>query len=149
MLVLAAATPGVATAAPLVGRVRVLQRTRGGLELDEFGADGRRVRRRRFGLPTGVTPSLMGGSLRGGMVIVSTTTGAVAPYHHELVPLGGAGRPIALDRSSRAAGIRSPSVGSAARSPGPPRTPVTDAEPFGSSAASERARMPLWALRRP
>jgi hypothetical protein len=77
-------------------RVRVLQRTRGGLELDEFGADGQRGRRHRFGLPTGVTPSFMGGSLRDGMVLVSTTTGAVAPYRHDLVPLGGAGHPIGL-----------------------------------------------------
>ena len=77
-------------------RVRVLQRTRRGLELDAFGADGRRVRRHRFGLPPGVTPSLMGGSLRDGMVLVSTTTGAVAPYRHELVPLGGAAHPIGL-----------------------------------------------------
>ena len=38
-------------------RVRVLQRTKGGLELDVFGADGRRVRRHRFGLPPGVTPA--------------------------------------------------------------------------------------------
>ena len=77
-------------------RVRVLQRTRRGLELDAFAADGRRVRRHRFGLPPGVTPSLMGGSLRDGLVLVSTTTGAVAPYRHELVPLGGAAHPIAL-----------------------------------------------------
>ena len=77
-------------------RVRVLQRTRRGLELDEFGADGQRVHRRRFALPTGVTPSFMGGSLSDGMVLVSTTTGAVAPYHHDLVPLGGAGHPIGL-----------------------------------------------------
>ena len=46
--------------------------------------------------PPGVTPSLMGGSLRDGMVLVSTTTGAVAPYRHELVPLGGTAHPIAL-----------------------------------------------------
>jgi hypothetical protein len=78
------------------GRVRVLQRTRRGLELDEFGAGGQRRRRHRFGLPTGVTPSLMGGSLRDGMVLVSTTTGAVAPYRHALVPLGGAEHPIDL-----------------------------------------------------
>jgi hypothetical protein len=77
-------------------RVRVLQRTRDGLELDEFGADGQRVRRHRFGLPTGVTPSLMGGSLRDGMVLLSTTTGAVAPYRHDLVPLGGTEHPIDL-----------------------------------------------------
>ena len=31
----------------------------------------------------------MGASLRDGLVLVSTTTGAVAPYRHELVPLGG------------------------------------------------------------
>jgi hypothetical protein len=78
------------------GRVRVLQRTRGGLELDEFGANGQRRHRHRFGLPTGVTPSLMGGSLRDGMVLVSTTTGAVAPYRHDLVALGGAAHPIGL-----------------------------------------------------
>ena len=77
-------------------RVRVLQRTRSGLELDAFAADGRRVRRHRFGLPPGVTPSLMGGSLRDGLVLVSSTTGAVAPYRHELIPLGGAAHPIAL-----------------------------------------------------
>jgi hypothetical protein len=77
-------------------RVRVLQRTRGGLELDEFRADGRRSGRRRLGLPPGVTPSFMGGSLRDGMVLLSTTTGAVAPYRHELVPPGGPARPIAL-----------------------------------------------------
>jgi hypothetical protein len=77
-------------------RVRVLQRTRGGLELDAFRADGHRVRRHRFGLPPGVTPSLMGGSLRDGMVLISATTGAVAPYRHELVPLGGTAHPIAL-----------------------------------------------------
>jgi hypothetical protein len=77
-------------------RVRVLERTRGGLELAEFGADGLRGRRHRFGLPAGVTPSFMGGSLRDGMVLVSTTTGAVAPYRHDLVPLGGADQPIAL-----------------------------------------------------
>jgi hypothetical protein len=77
-------------------RVRVLQRTRAGLELDVFGPDGRRVRRHRFGLPPGVTPSLMGGSLRDGLVLVSTTTGAVAPYRHALVPLGGAAHPVAL-----------------------------------------------------
>jgi hypothetical protein len=78
------------------GRVRVLQRTRGGLELDEFGADGQRRRRHRIGLPTGVTPSFMNGSLRDGMVLVSTTTGAVAPYRHSLVPLGGGDHPIGL-----------------------------------------------------
>ena len=77
-------------------RVRVLQRTRGGLELDEFAADGQRGRRHRFGLPAGVTPSFMGGPLRDGMVLVSTTTGAVAPYRHDLVPLGGADHPIGL-----------------------------------------------------
>jgi hypothetical protein len=77
-------------------RVRVLQRTRDGLELDAFAADGRRVRRHRLGLPPGVSPSLMGGSLRDGLVLVSTTTGAVAPYRHELVPLGGAAHPIVL-----------------------------------------------------
>jgi hypothetical protein len=38
----------------------------------------------------------MGGSLRDGMVLVSTTTGAVAPYRHDLVPLGGAAHPIGL-----------------------------------------------------
>ncbi|HEX5621607.1 MAG TPA: hypothetical protein VFX51_24495 [Solirubrobacteraceae bacterium] len=78
------------------GRVRVLQRTRAGLALDVFAADGRRLRRYRFPLPAGVTPSLMGGSLRDGMVLVSTTTGAVAPYRHDLVPLGGAAHPIGL-----------------------------------------------------
>ena len=78
------------------GRVRVLQRTRGGLELDTFDADGQRGRRHRFGLPPGVTPSFMGGSLRDGMVLLSTTTGAVAPYRHALVPLGGAEHPIDL-----------------------------------------------------
>jgi hypothetical protein len=77
-------------------RVRVLQRTPRGLELDAFAADGRRVRRHRFGLAPGVTPSLMGGSLRDGLVLVSTTTGAVAPYRHQLVPLGGAAHPITL-----------------------------------------------------
>jgi hypothetical protein len=77
-------------------RVRVLQRTRRGLELDTFGAGGRRVGRRRFGLPSGVPPSFMGGSLRDGMLLVSTTTGAVAPYRHELIPLGGAAHPIEL-----------------------------------------------------
>jgi hypothetical protein len=74
----------------------VLQRTRRGLELDEFGADGRRGRRHRFPLPPGVTPSLMGGSLRDGMVLVSTTTGMVAPYRHALAPLGVAAHPIGL-----------------------------------------------------
>jgi hypothetical protein len=78
------------------GRVRVLQRTRSGLALDVFSADGRRLRRYRFGLPAGVTPSLMGGSLRDGMVLVSTTTGAVAPYRHALVPLGGSEHPVDL-----------------------------------------------------
>ncbi len=77
-------------------RVRVLQRTRSGLELDEFGADGKRRRRHRFGLAAGVTPSFMGGSLRDGMVLLSTTTGAVAPYRHELVPFGGTAHPIGL-----------------------------------------------------
>ena len=77
-------------------RVRVLQRTRSGLALDVFSADGRRLRRYRFDLPAGVTPSLMGGSLRDGMVLVSTTTGAVAPYRHALVPLGGSEHPIDL-----------------------------------------------------
>ena len=77
-------------------RVRVLQRTRSGLELDAFRADGHRVRRHRFGLPPGVTPSLMGGSLRDGMVLVSSTTGAVAPYRHDLIPLGGTAHPIGL-----------------------------------------------------
>ena len=77
-------------------RVRVLQRTRSGLELDVFAADGQRLRRHRFGRPTGVAPSLMGGSLRDGMVLLSTTTGAVAPYRHGLVPLGGADHPIGL-----------------------------------------------------
>jgi hypothetical protein len=71
-------------------------RTPDGLDLDGFRADGRRVRRHRFALPTGVTPSFMGGSLRDGTVPVSTTTGAVAPYRHELVPLGGAAHPIGL-----------------------------------------------------
>jgi hypothetical protein len=74
-------------------RVRVLQRTSRGLQLDVFRADGRRVRRQRF---DGVNPSLMGGSLRGGLVLLSTTTGAVAPYRHALVPVGGAERSIAL-----------------------------------------------------
>jgi hypothetical protein len=77
-------------------RVRVLQRTATGLELDAFGADGQRRDRRRFGPPPGVSPSLLGGSLRDGMVLLSTTTGAVAPYRHELVPLGGAARPVGL-----------------------------------------------------
>ena len=77
-------------------RVRVLQRTRAGLELDAFSADGKRRRRHRFALPTGVPPSFMGGSLRDGLVLLSTTTGAVAPYRHELVPLGGAAHPIEL-----------------------------------------------------
>jgi hypothetical protein len=77
-------------------RVRVLQRTPSGLELDAFGADGRRKRRQRFAAPTGVSPSLMGGSLRDSMVLLSTTTGAVAPYRHDLVPLGGAAHPIGL-----------------------------------------------------
>jgi hypothetical protein len=77
-------------------RVRVLQRTRGGLELDAFSADGRRAGRRRFALPAGVSPSFMGGSLRDGLVLVSTTTGAVAPYRHELVPLGGGAHPVEL-----------------------------------------------------
>jgi hypothetical protein len=78
------------------GRVRVLQRTRDGLELDVFRADGRRVGRRRFAPRAGVSPSLMGGSLRDGMVLLSTTTGAVAPYRHDLVPLGGTAHPIGL-----------------------------------------------------
>jgi hypothetical protein len=38
----------------------------------------------------------MGGSLRDAMVLLSTTTGAVAPYRHALVPLGGADHPIGL-----------------------------------------------------
>jgi hypothetical protein len=38
----------------------------------------------------------MGGSLLDGMVLLSSTTGAVAPYRHELVPLGGAAHPIEL-----------------------------------------------------
>ena len=38
----------------------------------------------------------MGGSLRDGMVLLSSTTGAVAPYRHALIPLGGADHPIAL-----------------------------------------------------
>src|SRR6185503_11656973 len=50
----------------------------------------------RFDAPAGVSPSLMGGSLRDGMVLLSTTTGAVAPYRHELVPLGGVAHPVAL-----------------------------------------------------
>ena len=78
------------------GRVRVLQRTRAGLELDTFAADGQRRRRDRFASPPGVSPSLMGGSLRDGLVLLSTTTGAVAPYTHSLVPLGGGERPIGL-----------------------------------------------------
>ncbi len=77
-------------------RVRVLQRTRGGLELDTFRAEGQRVRRHRFALPAGVPPSFMGGSLRDGIVLLSTTTAAVAPYRHDLVPLGGAAHPIGL-----------------------------------------------------
>jgi hypothetical protein len=78
------------------GRVRVLQRTARGLRADEFDARGQRRRRHRFDAPTGVPPSFMGGSLRRGMVILSTTTGAVAPYRHDLVRLGGAAHPIDL-----------------------------------------------------
>jgi hypothetical protein len=76
--------------------VRVLLRTRTGFRVDVFGADGRRRNRYSIPLPDGIDPGLARASLRDGLVALSYTTGAVAPYEHALVRLGEAARPVAL-----------------------------------------------------
>jgi hypothetical protein len=81
----------------LAGRnVRVLLRTRTGFRVDVFGADG--TRRDRYGIPVpaGIDPGLARASLRDGLVALSYTTGAVAPYEHALVRLGGASQQVEL-----------------------------------------------------
>jgi hypothetical protein len=81
----------------LAGRqVRVLLRTSTGFRVDAFGAGG--TRRHRYGIPVpdGIDPGLARASLRDGLVALSYTTGAVAPYEHALVRLGGASRQVAL-----------------------------------------------------
>jgi hypothetical protein len=81
----------------LAGRkVRVLLRTSTGFRVDVFGAEGRRRSRHRIALPEGIDPGLARASLRDGIVALSYTTGAVAPYEHELVRLGRAARRVEL-----------------------------------------------------
>lgn len=76
--------------------VRVLVRTRTGFRVDVFGADGTRRKRYRIPVPEGIDPGLARASLRDGLVALSYTTGAVAPYAHALVRLGGASRQVEL-----------------------------------------------------
>lgn len=81
----------------LAGRyVRVLLRTRTGFRVDVFGADGMRRARYRIPVPDGIDPGLARASLRDGLVALSYTTGAVAPYEHALVRLGGASHQVEL-----------------------------------------------------
>jgi hypothetical protein len=76
--------------------VRVLVGTSAGFRVDVFRADGRRRHRYPIPVPTGIDPGLARASLRDGLVALSYTTGAVAPYAHELVPLGEPARPVEL-----------------------------------------------------
>jgi hypothetical protein len=76
--------------------VRVLLRTRTGFRVDGFGAEGTRRNRYRIPVPDGIDPGLARASLRDGLVALSYTTGAVAPYEHALVRLGRAFRQIEL-----------------------------------------------------
>jgi hypothetical protein len=77
-------------------RVRVLLRSSAGLRVDEFTAGGKLRRSFRLPLPAGIDPGFSNASLRGDLVMVSYTTGAVAPYQHELVRLGGGAHPVDL-----------------------------------------------------
>jgi hypothetical protein len=76
--------------------VRVLLATRTGFRVDAFGAEGRRRHRYRISLPDGIDPGFARASLRDGLVALSYTTGAVAPYEHALVRLGKAAREVEL-----------------------------------------------------
>jgi hypothetical protein len=76
--------------------VRLLLRTRTGFRVDAFGADGTRRVRYRIPVPDGIDPRLARASLRDGLVALSYTTGAVAPYEHALVRLGGAPHRVEL-----------------------------------------------------
>jgi hypothetical protein len=76
--------------------VRVLLRTPTGFRVDAFGAGGTRRHRDRIPVPEGIDPGLARASLRDGLVALSYTTGAVAPYEHALVPLDGASSQVAL-----------------------------------------------------
>lgn len=77
-------------------RVRVLLRSSAGLRVDEFTAGGKLRRSFPVPLPGGIDPGFSNASLRGDLVMVSYTTGAVAPYQHELVRLGGGAHPVDL-----------------------------------------------------
>jgi hypothetical protein len=77
-------------------RIRVLLRSNAGLRVDEFTAGGKLRRSFRVPLPDGIDPGFSNASLRGDLVMVSYTTGAVAPYQHELVRLGGEVHPVDL-----------------------------------------------------
>jgi hypothetical protein len=68
--------------------VRVLLHTSTGFRVDVFGAGGGRRNRYRIPVPDGIDPGIARASLRDGLVALSYTTGAVAPYEHALVPLG-------------------------------------------------------------
>jgi hypothetical protein len=76
--------------------VRVLLGTSTGFRVDAFGAEGRRRHRYRIPLPDGIDPGFARASLRDGLVALSYTTGAVAPYEHALVRLGHAARQVEL-----------------------------------------------------
>src|SRR4051794_19777744 len=76
--------------------VQVLLRTRTDFRVDAFGADGTLRERYRIPVPDGIDPGLARVSLRDGLVVLSYTSGAVAPYEHALVRLGGASRPVEL-----------------------------------------------------
>jgi hypothetical protein len=76
--------------------VRVLVSTSTGFRVDAFGAEGRRRHRYRIPLPAGIDPGFARASLRDGLVALSYTTGAVAPYAHALVRLGEAAHPVEL-----------------------------------------------------
>ncbi len=81
----------------LSGRgVRVLLRSGAGFRVDEFGAEGNRRERHRIPLPDGIDAGLARASLRDGLVALSYTTGAVAPYEHALVPVGEKTHPVEL-----------------------------------------------------
>jgi hypothetical protein len=77
-------------------RVRVLLRTRTGFRVDVFGAKGRLRDRYRIALPEGIDPGLARASLRDGLVALSYTTDAVAPYEHALVGPGETARQVDL-----------------------------------------------------
>lgn len=76
--------------------VRVLLRTRTGFRVDVVRADGTRRARYRIAVPDGIDPGLARAALRGGLVALSYTTGAVAPYEHALVRPGGASHRVEL-----------------------------------------------------